>query len=153
MTKLEGIGSSGSHHLVDEVEGVVHNGAIAAIPLGDNAGRREPEIGQAPDGGIWQHEPLAGFHHVGKLFPKKSTAVDCASMRSSTYGGVEFFGGPVGAGDVDWCADVAKVAKCCCRRMRNESTTCQTTAAPMTLTELNECAGCQSLDRSLHQRT
>ena len=73
VTELEGVGGVRNGISIDAAVGVVDNGSVAAVTLGDNAGGGETEPREVGDQVKRDNQPVASSDHVGKFFAKEGS--------------------------------------------------------------------------------
>ena len=69
--------------VIDIVEAVVGDHAVAAAPLWDQAERAEAQVRMVHYQGCWEHCPLLFLHHIGEFIAEKVDALVCRRVRSS----------------------------------------------------------------------
>jgi len=72
VAKLHGVaGRNGDRIIIEAEEGIIDDGARAAIMLGNAAHGADTEIGKVLDGVVREDEPLSLVDHGGELRPEK----------------------------------------------------------------------------------
>jgi hypothetical protein len=72
VAKLHGVaGRNGDRIIIEAEEGIIDDGARAAIMLGNAAHGADTKIGKVLDGVVREDEPLSLVDHGGELRPEK----------------------------------------------------------------------------------
>ena len=111
MAELKRVGCEIDGVGIDLGEGKIDDGAVAAVPLGDDAGRGEAEAWEVTDLRIRNHEPMARGHHVCKFGAEKRSGQLGTLVGSPGDSCVEGGQGPGRGGGEGGRTGAAKVAE------------------------------------------